>query len=312
MKTGNYGIAKQLLLNTPVPETTRTYKAIPHKQVIDCTLEAIDKAGLILANETYSASAEGLIATGRYTIKNVADNEMQLQIAWLNSYNKKKRLTYGLGSLITICMNGMVSADMGFFKKKHQGEIQEFTPVAIAEYIKRAEEVFKKLQEEREMMKEIQLTKRITAELLGRAVVEEEFITTTQLNIIKREMLHPTHDYGHPNSMWEIYNFCSFSLKETHPSLWMRNHLKAHSFFAKASGLIVPASIAVGEVASNQTSMYDVPEFATQPEELIDVIPEDVEFPEEFSGGPEPPMEEPAKEELSTTTEETTEYSDLV
>jgi hypothetical protein len=102
MKTGNYSVTKQLLLNTPVPETTKTYKAIPHKQVIDCTLEAIDKAGLILANENYSASAEGLIATGKYTIKNVADDEMQLQIAWLNSYNKTKRLTYGIGAQVFI------------------------------------------------------------------------------------------------------------------------------------------------------------------------------------------------------------------
>lgn len=227
----------------------------------------------------------------------------------------------------------MVSADMGFFKKKHQGEIQEFTPLAISEYVKRADEVFVKLQEERERMKEIHLTKRIIAELLGRAVVEEEFITTTQLNIIKREMLHPTHDYGHPNSMWEIYNFCSFSLKEIHPSLWMRNHLAAHSFFVRESGLITPVSIAVGEVAPNQTSMFDVPEFAAQypltpeecfetvpekessmlPEEHVDVIPEDAEFPEDLElPMEEPPMEEPTMERPSTTTDETTEYSDLV
>ena len=154
---------------------------------------------------------------------------------------------------------------MGFFRKKHQGGIQEFTPLAIIEYVKQAEEVFKRLQDEREKMKHVELTRRVIAELLGRAVVEEEFITTTQLNIIKHEMDHPTHDYGAPNSMWEIYQFCSYSMKELHPSLWMNSHLKAHSFFTKESGIIVPEKVLIlsngEEEAPNQINMFEVPGF---------------------------------------------------
>lgn len=273
MEPKTYSTTKQLLLSATLPESTRTYKCIPHQQVIDCTLEAIDKAGLVLSSETYSSAKDGKIATGKYTIKSVADNEMQLQIAWLNSYNKTKRLTYGIGAQVFICQNGMVSADMGFFKKKHQGGIQEFTPLAIVEYVKQAEEVFKRLQDEREKMKQVQLTKRVIAELLGRAVVEEEFITTTQLNIVKREMEHPTHDYGAPNTMWEVYNFCSYAMKELHPSLWMGSHLKAHSFFTTEAGIIVPSKQILvmndgQEVAPNQVTMYEVPGFV--PESIND------------------------------------------
>lgn len=287
MDKKTYSITKQLLIGTEIPNSTKTYKAVPHKQVIDCTLEAIDKAGLVLSSEAYSASANGNVAIGKYTIKSVADNEMQLQIAWLNSYNKTKRLTYGIGVQVFICQNGMISADMGFFRKKHQGEIQEFTPLAINEYIKRAEEMFKNLQDEREKMKQVQLTKRVIAELLGRAVVEEEFITTTQLNIIKREMDHPTHDYGCPNSMWEIYNFCSFSMKELHPSLWMHSHLAAHSFFTRESGIIIPketVAVAIGEaVAPNQVSMLDVPGFSNTLEETNNEAPDDSNYEEQLT-----------------------------
>ena len=102
METKTYSTTKQLLISAELPATTRTYKCIPHQQVIDCTLEAIDKAGLVLSSERYSSSKEGKIATGRYAIKSVADNEMQLQIAWLNSYNKTKRLTYGIGAQVFI------------------------------------------------------------------------------------------------------------------------------------------------------------------------------------------------------------------
>lgn len=261
-----YSTTKQLLLSTEVPTSTRTYKAISHQQVIDCTLEAIDKAGLVLSTETYSSSKGGNIAIGKYAIKSVADNEMQLQIAWLNSYNKSKRLTYGIGAQVFICMNGLVSADMGFFKKKHQGGIQEFTPLAIAEYVKQAEEVFKNLQDEREKMKQVILTRRIIAELLGRAVIEQGFITTTQLNIVNRELTHPTHDYGAPNSMWEVYQFCSWAMKSLHPSLWMSSHLDAHTFFTQEAGLFVPEKKNIliendisNGFAPNQMDIYDIP-----------------------------------------------------
>jgi hypothetical protein len=39
--------------------------------------------------------------------------------------------------------------------------------------------------------------------------------------------------------MWELYNFATFAMKETHPSLWMNNHIKAHEFFVTESGILV-------------------------------------------------------------------------
>ena len=54
-----YSTTKQLLISAEVPASTKSYKAVPHQQVIDCTLEALDKAGLILSSERYSSSKEG-------------------------------------------------------------------------------------------------------------------------------------------------------------------------------------------------------------------------------------------------------------
>jgi hypothetical protein len=39
-------------------------------------------------------------------------------------------------------------------------------------------------------------------------------------------------------------------MKEIHPSLWMNNHIKAHSFFVDAAGILVsPMNIEVPEVS---------------------------------------------------------------
>jgi hypothetical protein len=165
-----------------------------------------------------------------------------LQIGWQNSYDKTLSLKFAIGTRIFICQNGCVSGDFGTFKKKHKGDVQEFAPSAITEYIKRSGDVFTKMQKDRESMKQIEVSKRTSAELIGRMYLEEEIIHSTQLNIIKREMDNPSFDYGATGSMWELYNHTTLAMKELHPSTWMNSHMKAHSFFVNESGIIVPSS----------------------------------------------------------------------
>jgi hypothetical protein len=226
-----FNTTKELLMNTSVPVQTRTYKPVSHSSLIDLTLNSIEKAGFILDKETYSAARDGSIANGRFSISNVADSEMQLQIGWQNSYDRSMSLKFAIGTRIMICSNGCVSGDFGAFKKRHKGDIQDFTPNAITDYIKGAGEAFTLMQNQRESMKQIEITKRTKAELIGRMMLEEQFISSTQLNIISRELKAPTHDYNAKDSLWELYNYTTFAMKETHPSLWMESHIKAHKFF---------------------------------------------------------------------------------
>jgi hypothetical protein len=137
----------------------------------------------------------------------------------------------------------MVSGDYGAFKRKHQGDVQEFTPSAIVEYIKAAGDGFRKMQDERELMKHVQIDARVTAELVGRMILEKEFIESTQVNMIKRELKKPTFDYGAPESLWELYQYTTYAMKDVHPTLWMGNHVDAHEFFVNASGEIKSKSI---------------------------------------------------------------------
>jgi hypothetical protein len=252
-----FNTTKELLMNTSVPVQTRTYKPVSHSSLIDLTLNSIEKAGFVLDKETYSSARDGSIANGRFSISNVADSEMQLQIGWQNSYDKSLSLKFAIGTKIFICENGCVSGDYGAFKKKHQGEIQTFTPQAITEYIKRAGEAFQNMQAEREVMKTIELDRRAQAELIGRMIIEEQFIESTQMNIIKRELEKPTHDYGAANSLWELYQFTTYSMKEVHPSLWMNNHIDAHSFFVQASGIVSKKQEIILPVA-NQLELFPV------------------------------------------------------
>jgi hypothetical protein len=251
-----YSATKGLILGTSLPAQTRTYKPIGHGQLIDLTLDGIEKAGFKLDKEIYSAAQDGQIANGKYTISNVADSEMQLQVGWQNSYNKQLTVKFAIGTRIIVCSNGCVSGDYGAFKKKHVGEVQSFTPQAIGDYIKIAGDHFQRMQQERDAMKQIEITRRVKAELIGRMMLEEQFISSTQLNIISRELTNPTHDYGAPDSLWELYNYTTFSMKETHPSLWMDNHIKAHKFFNDYSTPVDSLTLEEAGSMFNQLSIF--------------------------------------------------------
>lgn len=237
----SYSTTKNIILSAEVPAQTRTYKPFSNKQLIDLTLEGLNNAGYSLDREYYMSAKEGQVSVGKYTVANVSDAEMQLQISWRNSYNKSLPLIFSVGCLIKVCSNGLMkSVGGGSFRKKHQGEIQEFTPLAISEYIKNAGEMFTEMQREREEMKQIELSRSTQASLIGKMFIEHEFIKSTQLNIIKRELEAPTHDYGDPNSLWSLYQYSTFAMREIHPSLYVQDHLAAHEFFVEQSKIIVP------------------------------------------------------------------------
>ena len=246
-----YLTPKDIILATSVPEETGKYKPISHKQLIDLTLSGLEKAGFQVAEESYRQYKEGQVATGTYSINSIQDDEMMLQLGWGNSYNKTKPVIFTISTKIKVCSNGMyASYGLGRFKKKHVGEIQTLTPQVISDYIKGSGDVFKKMQDEREIMKSVEITKRVQAELIGRAFIEHGFIKSTQLNIINDEINNPTHDYGNPNSLWSLFNYTTFAMRNVHPSLHIGSHIAAHEFFTEAAKIAHSNSVYIPEVTN--------------------------------------------------------------
>lgn len=260
----NYESTINYLRAIPLPEETLSYKPIAHGAVIDLIRESSLKAGLKIKDERFSAAKEGNVAYGRH-IFDQGDSEMNLQIVWTNSYDKSKRLSVALSSIVLVCGNGMISSrNVHHFSKKHTGGIQTFAPAEMIEYINRAEEIFSALQGERERMKQVEVSPRLAAELVGRMYLEHEFLSPTSLGILKKEIEHPTHNYNADGSLWSLYNNVTFSIGGIHPSHWMQDHLDAHEFFVNAAGeletstpLIPEPVIPLPEVKEKQLSWLD-------------------------------------------------------
>ena len=55
---------KDLLLATKLPKKTKSYSPVPHKTVIETTLEALDKANIKVLSEMYTSARDGRQANG--------------------------------------------------------------------------------------------------------------------------------------------------------------------------------------------------------------------------------------------------------
>lgn len=235
------------LLNAPIPEKTDSYTPISHKVIIEHTLGVLEKQNFTIKKHNYRSSMDGLIGSGEYHLEFGGDSEMGLMLAWQNSYNKQVSFKYAIGAHVFVCANGMVAGDLAAYRRKHTGTADEDALSHIVDYIKSASSIFTKLVEDRDKLKTHDLTLKQVSEMIGRMYLYDQIITSTQLNIMKREMDKSTYDYGvKPMNAWAIYNYATHAFKEDSPRNWIKRHTDLHKFFANefgmsgGSGVLVP------------------------------------------------------------------------
>lgn len=219
--------AKESILATQIPTSTNTYKVVSHGQIIDSISENLDKQGLKIKSERYSANSNNTIVLGHLIIDVDKDKDLKFEIAFANSYNKTKRAIVVAGSQVLICENGHILGDvsLGLFKRKHVGKVSEDLNVFIPELIKSSDESFQKLINQKEKMKEIEISAIVRNELIGQLYIDDAIISDVQMSIIRKEIQNPSFDYGcDKNSLWQLYNNITVGLKNSHPSKWISNH----------------------------------------------------------------------------------------
>lgn len=217
-----------ILAATP-PQSTRTYKAISHGQIIDVLSEELDKQGFVIVSETYDAPKGNQMVVGHLQLNLNLDSELKFEVAFMNSYNKTKRAVVAGGSQVIVCKNGHILGDTsyGSFRKKHVGTASEDIKVFIPEMIKRASDCFQLLVNQKNQMKQIEVSKRVRNELIGQLYLDEAIIKDTQMSIIKREFDNPSFNYNtDENSLWQAYNNVTLALKQSHPTTWLSDHQK--------------------------------------------------------------------------------------
>lgn len=229
MKKFNNQVERKTLLDVEIPIQTSTYKPITNQTLIENTLEAIDLAGLTLKSEIYYGGNHCQQSLARYGLY-MNDAHTGLELAWQNSYNKSIAIKFSIGSVLQICMNGLMMGDLGNYKHKHIGDVQEVAPRTIRDYILESADKFQQVLDFNSKLKQIETNDRGISHLLGILFYEHDIINSTQLNIIKRECKNPSFDYQAKESLFEVINHVTYAMQETHPSNYITQSLKLYDF----------------------------------------------------------------------------------
>lgn len=234
-------VTEEIIRNAPLPNHGGRYGVISHGFIIDETRKELNNQGIGIVRELYKTNKEGQIAQGIYHLDVANDPEMGMMFAWSNSYNKMMRFKCAVGGQVFICMNGMVAGDLSNYSRKHIGQTALTDAVnSIQTQIRSAYTYYNQLVQDKNMLKNINLTRKDQSALVGRLFCDEEILTPTQTSIVKKEMYTPSHNYNCSNdSAWALYNHVTLALKESHPIHYLADHQKVHNFFVNEFGQLI-------------------------------------------------------------------------
>ena len=235
---------EQDLRKAPLPNHGGRYAVVSHGDVIDNTLNQLNKAGFTIKNTQYRMTTDGQVAQGVYHLDYAGDADMGMMFAWSNSYNKTMRFKCAVGAYVFICSNGVVRGDMGSYSRKHSGTALQDVVDQINYQISHAKEHYDVLLADKQMLKGIKLSARDKGTILGHLFANDEILTLTQVGIVKRELDKPSHNYNSDvDSAWTMYNHITLALKESHPSSFMKDHQRVHGYFVDAFGVLITPQI---------------------------------------------------------------------
>lgn len=230
------------LRRATLPNHGGRYALVSHGDVIDNVKKELANAGFTIKTEQYKMTTDGQVAQGLYHLDFANDSDMGMMFAWSNSYNKTMRFKCGIGSYVFVCMNGVLRGDMGSYARKHSGTALQDVVDQIKSQIGQAEKHYDTLVADKTLLKNVILTPRDKGSILGELFANDEILTLTQVGIVKREIDKPTYSYNaNVDSAWTMYNHITLALKESHPSSYMKDHQRVHSFFVDKYGSLVVA-----------------------------------------------------------------------
>ena len=232
--------SKAHLISIDLPVHGDSYTVISHESVMNYAFTELANAGFVIATEEYRATADGQIAQGIYKLTYNSDPELSMMFAWTNSYNKQVRFKCGIGAYVHQTGTVMVCGDMGSWARKHTGSADEETVQTIKDQIADATKYYNQLVSDKEAMKDISMTKRKQAQMLGILFAEYQILTTEQASMIRNQMDRPSYVFADSNSLWAFYNYVTTALQHSHPKTWMEDQRVLHYFMSSVNNFNVP------------------------------------------------------------------------
>ena len=224
------------LKSIELPEETRTYKPVPHYDLVMNTMNSGDiflkPQGYNLESTNFGLGRKGnhMFFTLNYGREGARNG---LTIGGRNSYDKTTSIGLAAGMHVFVCDNLMFSGDQVTYLRKHTGNVMDDMEIMLMRIMKSADSEWLRMTEVSENMETELLSNGEAYRWMG-LLYGKGILTPRQLPIVKDNWLNPEHDDFKERNMWSFYNACTEALKTSPPNQILNRHIKLHKQLALA------------------------------------------------------------------------------
>ena len=232
MKRNQIVTDRASILAVPVPAETETYTPVPASLIFNTIDRLCTEFSVNIQSEEFFCGAEGERQRLRFFF-NIPNSEFVRELVVINSYNKTIALRAASGTSVFVCSNGMVLGDIKIYRK-HTGTIDEEVEQFLRECFVDMMNIYQHAEATKQAYSDIIITKQEVAHILGECFFEYEYLTSSQLNIVKKEFEKPSFNYGvDPNSLWQFYNHLTYALQKEDPGDYLNTRIGIQKMIAE-------------------------------------------------------------------------------
>src|SRR5688572_3634997 len=225
---GTTKVSRQELRRIPVPETTRTFKPIPHHEIVDALVEALGFRYISIVRDEYAVSPDGMKMFGVLDLETAFDG-CRFAIGVRNSNDKSLRLALTSGVRVFVCDNLSFQGEFTPVLAKHSKNFSIVDSLAIG--VDRIQRNFEPLRQQVETWRSQQISDEEAKLVIYRAFIEGDLSVPRALaRDVHRNYFDPAHVEFAPRTMWSLSNAFTSALKSLDPIPFFQATAKLGTF----------------------------------------------------------------------------------
>jgi len=225
---GTETMTRNQLKDLPVPETTGTFKPIPHHELVEVLVEALAFRHIGVVVDEYAATPDGMKMFGIMDLE-AGFTGCRFSVGLRNSHDKSMRLALVIGRRTMVCDNLAFYGDFQPVLAKHSKNFSLHDAIAIG--VDRMQRNFEPMREQVERWRATQITDDEARLVIYRAFVEGDAELPRHLaRAVHNEYFNPTLPEFTARTTWSLENAFTTVLKALDPIPFFKATAKLGTF----------------------------------------------------------------------------------
>ena len=220
VRTSNWEVDREDVLESETPESTKTHKIISHGYIVETSERLMEEENLKLKESKYYMNRNGMKYFGKYVFDkkiydDSSDNELNpdVTLGFVNSHDKSLASTVFFGTLMPVCSNEGWHNRM-WFRRKHTGNIKNDLDLGIKSCLINIE---KFSQGYASIMEGYKNTPVSDLEVKGLIIesAKKKIIPSSKILPVYKEWTEPSFDYdNNEDNVYKLYNSFTTVLRD--------------------------------------------------------------------------------------------------